>query len=203
MTNSIGLIKWIIDKKNKIAKGIGIISKACKYLNINSLRTLYYSFLYPYFDYCIEVWGSATDSRIQTLIKLQKRAIHIISSSDYLSHTEPLFKRLNLQQVPKIHIYKILIFIFKVHHRTAPGIFLEMFTSNNRIHKYNTRQKDDLHVSYAKKSKMKNSITIKGVKLWNYTSKHIPYNSSIETFKKKVRNLLGNDLHYNKIIKLM
>ena len=28
-------------------------------------------------------------------------------------------------------------------------------------------------------------------------------NSSIETFKKKVRNILGNDLHYNKIIKLM
>ena len=112
--------------KDKIAKGIGIISKARKYLNINSLRTsrtLYYSFLYPYFDYCIEVWGSATDCRIQTLIKLQKKAIRIISSSGYLSHTEPLFKRLNLQQVPKIHIYKILTFMFKVHHRTAPGIF--------------------------------------------------------------------------------
>ena len=76
--------------KDKIAKGIGIISKARKYLNINSLRTLYYSFLYPYFDYCIEVWGSATDSHIQTLIKLQKKAIRIISSLGYLSHTGPL-----------------------------------------------------------------------------------------------------------------
>ena len=36
---------------------------------------------------------------------------------------------------------------------------------NKRIHKYETRQKDDLHVSDAKKSKMKNSIRIKGVKL--------------------------------------
>ena len=75
--------------RNKIAKGIGIISKARKYLNINSLGTLYYSFLYPYFDYCIEEWGSATDSRIQILIELQKKAIRIISSSGYLSHTEP------------------------------------------------------------------------------------------------------------------
>ena len=73
--------------------------------------------------------------------------------------------------------------MFKVHHRTAPGMFREMFTSNNRIHKYETRQKDDLHVSYAKKSKMKNPIII------------------IETFEKKVRNMLGNDLHYNKIMK--
>ena len=91
-----------------------------------------------------------------------------------------------------MHIYKILIFMFKAHHRIAPGMFREMFTSNNCIHKYETRQKDDLYVSYAKKSKMKNQIIIKRVKLWN---------SSIETFKKKVRNMLGNDLHYNKIMK--
>ena len=50
--------------KNKVAKGIGIISKSKKYLNKSCLRTLYYSFIYPYLTYCIEVWGSATQSRL-------------------------------------------------------------------------------------------------------------------------------------------
>ena len=43
--------------KSKVSKGIGILRKARIYLKIPSLLTLYYSFLYPYLMYCIEVWG--------------------------------------------------------------------------------------------------------------------------------------------------
>ena len=45
--------------KNKIAKGIGIIKKARPFLNKSSLSNLYYTFIYPYLIYCVEVWGSA------------------------------------------------------------------------------------------------------------------------------------------------
>ena len=45
--------------KNKISKGIGIMYKARRYLNKVSLKNLYYAYIYPYFTYCIEVWGSA------------------------------------------------------------------------------------------------------------------------------------------------
>ena len=41
--------------KGKIARGIGILCKARKYLKENTLITLYYSFIYPYLCYCIEV----------------------------------------------------------------------------------------------------------------------------------------------------
>ena len=51
--------KHICHVKKKAAKGVGILSKAKKVLNLKALRTLYYSFVYPYLDYCIEVWGSA------------------------------------------------------------------------------------------------------------------------------------------------
>ena len=127
-----------------------------------------------------------------------KKAIHLISSKGYLSHTEPLFKKLNLQQVPKIHIYKILIFMYKVHHCTAPDIFQEMFTGNNSVHNYGTRQKDKLRVPHVNKSKMKNSIRVK-VTLWNYMSKQIPFNCSIETWKN-MHSLLGSNLHYTKLM---
>ena len=42
--------------KCKIAKGIGIISKARRLLNNETLCTLYHCFVYPYLNYCIEVW---------------------------------------------------------------------------------------------------------------------------------------------------
>ena len=45
--------------KSKVSKGIGIICKARKVSLQSTLITMYYSFIYPYLIYCIEVWGSA------------------------------------------------------------------------------------------------------------------------------------------------
>ena len=41
--------------KNKISKSIGIIYKARNYVNRHTLRNLYYTFVYPYLIYCVEV----------------------------------------------------------------------------------------------------------------------------------------------------
>ena len=43
----------------KIAKGIGIILKARKVFNNETLSSLYYTFVYPYLNYCIHIWGKA------------------------------------------------------------------------------------------------------------------------------------------------
>ena len=47
--------------KAKISKGIGIMYKARKYLNKNSLKNLYHAYIYPYLTYCVEVWGCASN----------------------------------------------------------------------------------------------------------------------------------------------
>ena len=61
--------------KNKISKGIGILYKGRKLFKQSTLLTLYYSFPYPYFSYCIEVWWSAANSHISSIFKLQKKAL--------------------------------------------------------------------------------------------------------------------------------
>ena len=53
--SKLSLKDHIVYVKNKISKGIGIINKARKYFDQNTLRTLYYSFVYPYVTYCLEV----------------------------------------------------------------------------------------------------------------------------------------------------
>ena len=70
-------LKWsehISHIRKKIAKGLGVISKAKKSLNYESLRTLYYSFIHPYFDYCLEVWGSANSTLMTALFRMQKKS---------------------------------------------------------------------------------------------------------------------------------
>ena len=77
----------------KVAKGIGIVSKVRKYLNKSTLLELYYSFIYPYLTYCNQVWGLSCKSHMDALVKLQKRAIRIISGVHPRTHTDPLFTR--------------------------------------------------------------------------------------------------------------
>ena len=57
----------------KVARGLGVIIKARKVLRNESLKNLYYSFIYPYLIYCNQVWGSACKTNIEPLFILQKR----------------------------------------------------------------------------------------------------------------------------------
>ena len=55
----------------KMAKGIGIILKARKFFNNETLFSLYYTFVYPYLNYCIHVWGKTYDNHLRHLLVLQ------------------------------------------------------------------------------------------------------------------------------------
>ena len=44
---------------NKLAKNRGIITKLRYYVNLPTVKQLYYSFTYPYLTYAITSWGSA------------------------------------------------------------------------------------------------------------------------------------------------
>ena len=77
--------------KNKVSKGIGIMYKARQYLDKKALLNIYYSYIYPYFIYCIEVWGNASHCHLHPLFLLQKKIIRIMTFSPYLAHTETLF----------------------------------------------------------------------------------------------------------------
>ena len=74
-------LKWdkhISTVKSKVSRGLGIIRKAKKTLNKTCLITLYYSMIYSYLTYCIEVWGNASNVYMDPLFKIQKKAVRII-----------------------------------------------------------------------------------------------------------------------------
>ena len=57
LDNKLSWSQHIKHIKGKIAKGIGILSKARKVFTVKTLNTIYYSFIHPYLTYCIEIWG--------------------------------------------------------------------------------------------------------------------------------------------------
>ena len=72
--------------ESKVSKCIGILGKARKFVNVAKLLTLYYTFLFPYFSYCIQVWGGGAESYTSVLFKLQKTAVRMLILVHYLKN---------------------------------------------------------------------------------------------------------------------
>ena len=89
---------------NKVSCTIGILRRLKNFLPAHVLRTLYNTLILPHFHYSIAVWGF----KMGWLKRLQKRAMWVITCSNYNAHTEPLLKKLNLLSLSDILILNIL-----------------------------------------------------------------------------------------------
>ena len=69
--------------ESKISKSIGILHRLRKLVPSETLKTLYFSFVYPYLTYRNMIWCA--------LKILQKRAARIINAAPYLAHSNQLF----------------------------------------------------------------------------------------------------------------
>ena len=125
--------------KGKISRGIGILYKAKRLLQASSLLTLYYSFVYPYFTYCITVWGNTYSTVLDPLIKCQKRAVRIVHGAGKYDHTYPIFQSLQILNLRKLYIYSVQIFLYKYRQQKLPGVFCNFFTVASTIHEHQTR----------------------------------------------------------------
>ena len=152
---------------NKISKGLGILIKARQYLSKSTLVQLYYSFVYPYINYCNHIWGSTYATRLNRLVLLQKKAVRIISNAKAREHTGPLFEKLGILNVLNINKYVIGCFMFRYHKGKLPELFDDYFVMNESVHNYGTRQANHLHVPKVKTEFSKAGIRYKGVHIWN------------------------------------
>ena len=103
--------------------------------------------------FSILIWGFS----LEKIIKLQKRAIRVISNSKYNSHTEPLFKKLKLLKLTDIFNCQQIKFYHKYLNNKLPEYFTDIFTRlNNSTQNYSTRNRDNISFEkvkheYAKK----------------------------------------------------
>ena len=169
--------------KKKIAKGIGVICRARRLLNVQTLCTLFHSFVYPYLNYATEVWGNAAECHLASIVKLQKKSLRIITHSPRLEHTAPLFVKLNILRIEEIHFYKVALIMFKVYHGLTPAVFRELFVRIVDIHNYETRQMFQFHVPFARTKYMQDAISIKGGRIWNKLDKKVNFDCSYLSFK--------------------
>ena len=175
--------------KSKISKNIGIMWKARYIFNTSTLITLYYSFIYPYISYCIEVWGTAAKLYTDSILKLQKSCCRLITGSSKRASSAPLFKLLNIYPLLDVYNYNVMLLMFKFKKGLLPDIFNDLFTNCSESNII-TRQHESFRMPLCKTQAAYNSIRMQGVKLWNMYKNKISLDSSYHCFKKSLRKLL-------------
>ena len=116
--------------RGKVSRSLGVLRRAQQFINRDTLISLYYSFLYPYLNYCIDVWGHCAEHLFNSLFILQKSAIRIINSAGRRSHTAPLFTSMNILPLRNVYFYSISLFMFKFYSRLLPIVVDELFQCN-------------------------------------------------------------------------
>ena len=122
--NFLGLIihkhlKWdshITKIATKIRNIIGIMYQIKHMVPSN---ILYNALIKPHINYCLKGWGFNQER----IFKLQKKAMRIICSSGYLSHSEPHFIKLNVLKIDGMFTHQVLNFCYDLINKNLPAYF--------------------------------------------------------------------------------
>ena len=77
-----------------------------------------------YFNYCILAWG-ATINNDNRLHLLQKKALRLISNSNYIAHTEPIYKNLRFLKLTDMFPIAVWKFYYKLMNNQLPEYFID------------------------------------------------------------------------------
>ena len=87
-------ISWIDHVRtveNKTAKNIGLLYRVSQFLNEDSLKNVYFSYIHSYLNYENIAWTSTYATKLKRVYLKQKHAVRIVFSKEHRTHSIPLF----------------------------------------------------------------------------------------------------------------
>ena len=122
------------------------------------------------------------------VFKLQKKIIRIITNTRPGESCKEIFKNTLIMTLYSQYIYSIILFVVNNKH---------IFTTNNEIHKHNTRNNNNLHPALSNLTKFNKGPGISGVKAFNHLPqylKDLDHNSSY--FRSSLKRFLYHHSFY-------
>jgi len=137
---------------------------------------------------------------LESLYKLQKRAVRVISFANYHDHSKPLFLKLDILNIYLLCLNQILIFVYKSLNSWLPSHCTNYFIKTADVHSHQTRGHEyDLYLNNAHKKCRINSLTFRSWKLLPNYIKNAPSHNIFKRHLKK--HLLSEFVWCSLIIK--
>lgn len=177
----------------KIKRSIGILCKIRHFVPLSILKQLYYTLIYPHLTYAVITWGNTYPSTLTPLITLQKKALRIMTFSDFRAHSSPLFQRLDILKLNDLTYLNNCLFMYDFHSNTLPSVFQDFFRPINKVHNYNTRlaSRDSFYITKIRTNYGKFNIRYVGAIIWNEIKDDFK-STRRHSFKKLIINQILN-----------
>lgn len=137
-TNTLSWEAHINHVRSKICSLLGMIHRCKQFLPRTVLKTIYYSHIYPFLNYCLLVWGTTSKHSLSTLLVLQKKYIRILENVSYTFTTQGLFEKHLILKVHNMYNYR-LIQTYRRAVKEHTSEFLDMANLLAVSHAYNHR----------------------------------------------------------------
>jgi len=124
---------------------------------VGTLRVIYFAHIHSIINYGIIFWGSSYYAN--KMFILQKKIIRIITNIRPRHSCKEAFKNMETMTLFSQYIYSLVLYTVNNKH---------LFDINNEIHKYKTRNNNNLHLPLANLSKFNKEAYIAGIKVFNH-----------------------------------
>ena len=151
-----------------------------------TLRTIYFAHIHSILSYGIIFWGNSTN--VNKLFILQKKIVRILSNIGPRDSCREAFKNLEIMTLHSQYILSLILFTIDNKH---------LFTSNNELHNYSTRNNANLHLPAVNLSKFYKGPLISGIKAFNHLPQHLKLLASdVKCFKVSLKRFLCHHSFY-------
>jgi len=157
------------------------------FVSMEMLKTISYNYFHSIISYGIIFWGNSTHSI--KIFGLQKRVIRTMMGYSKRDSCRKLFKSLEILPLPSLFIYSLLKFVIKNH---------QLFTTNDEIHNFATRQQRNFHHPPTNLKKYQTGVYYMGILVYNNLPTFIKKEFAHQTkFISLVKNSLCEHSFYS------
>ena len=185
MTNSNGIA--ILNMLRRALQAVGLIKHAKKFLPSGDLRKMYRGIVEPHFSYCCLVWGCCSETKLNSLQKIQNRAARITritTNRPYNASAAPLLQNLRFPSIKDLIRKETATLTYKVLNSLAPHYLGELFSKCSEGSDRILRSTEtNLQIPLLRTSTGQKAFSYCGAKLWNELNKETKLASSLATFK--------------------
>jgi hypothetical protein len=190
--NNLSHVRTITNIIRKLQPTIQKFRYANKLLPTRIMKQQYYSLVYPHLIGAISIWGTnkPNSTRLQPLIRTQKKILRILKNLPPRTHTKPILIELELLSIPDLYTLRVCT---EMHSYIYPPKAVNRpehnhhYTSTATVHKHRTRhsQQATLHPRHDMEH-----YTKRHTELWNALPSELRQTQELETFKKDLNNFL-------------
>jgi hypothetical protein len=166
-------------------------------LDKRHLLFLYNAYVKSNIEYACGLFGLASDSTLNPIFLLQKRAVRIICKAGYLDNTAHLFRQERILPISKLIKFNSMKLMYDYEHALLPSLFIfPKFTwrKTNQIHNVNLRNANNFYIEHVRFSYLKSHPLFSFPLTWNSLSNDVKNAETRNIFARKLLDELISEI---------